>query len=92
MKDRGRFLFMSNLALSQGSVNHIEWSPFSPDVFLSCSRDETVQMWKQGRPVMTFKSIHQGPVFFVKWSPNCSTLFGVVKEDQVELWDLILSM
>lgn len=92
MKDRGRFLFMSNLALSQGSVNHIEWSPFSPNVFLSCSRDETVQMWKQGRPVMTFKSIHQGPVIFVKWSPNCSTLFGVVKEDHVEIWDLNLSM
>lgn len=83
---------MSNLALSQGSVNHIEWSPFNPDVFLSCSSDETVQMWKQGRPVMTFKSIHQGPVFFAKWSPNCSTMFGVVKEDQVEIWDLNLSM
>uniref|UniRef100_A0A3Q3CTH7 Dynein axonemal intermediate chain 4 n=1 Tax=Haplochromis burtoni TaxID=8153 RepID=A0A3Q3CTH7_HAPBU len=84
--------FLATYKKHIGSVNHIEWSPFSPDVFLSCSRDETVQMWKQGRPVMTFKSIHQGPVFFVKWSPNCSTLFGVVKEDQVELWDLILSI
>ncbi|XP_063336420.1 dynein axonemal intermediate chain 4-like [Pelmatolapia mariae] len=84
--------FLATYKKHIGSVNHIEWSPFSPDVFLSCSSDETVQMWKQGRPVMTFKSIHQGPVFFVKWSLNCSTLFGVVKEDQVEIWDLNLSI
>ncbi|XP_006782563.1 WD repeat-containing protein 78-like isoform X3 [Neolamprologus brichardi] len=84
--------FLATYKKHIGSVNHIEWSPFRPHVFLSCSRDETVQMWKQGRPVMTFKSIHQGPVIFVKWSPNCSTLFGVVKEDQVEIWDLNLSI
>lgn len=84
--------FLATYKKHIGSVNHIEWSPFSPNVFLSCSRDETVQMWKQGRPVMTFKSIHQGPVIFVKWSPNCSTLFGVVKEDHVEIWDLNLSI
>ncbi|CAI5665335.1 unnamed protein product [Oreochromis niloticus] len=84
--------FLATYKKHIGSVNHIEWSPFNPDVFLSCSSDETVQMWKQGRPVMTFKSIHQGPVFFAKWSPNCSTMFGVVKEDQVEIWDLNLSI
>ncbi|KAM7415026.1 hypothetical protein PAMA_019718 [Pampus argenteus] len=70
-------------------VNHTEWSPFSPGVFLSCSSDWTIQLWKQGHftPVLSFTS-SQRAVNTVRWSPNWSTVFAAINEQQVEIWDL----
>ncbi|XP_039989507.1 dynein intermediate chain 4, axonemal-like [Xiphias gladius] len=70
-------------------VNHVEWSPFSPDVFLSCSSDWTIQLWRQGHssPALSFTSTHRA-VYTVRWSPNCSTVFAAVNGQQVEIWDL----
>ncbi|XP_070827971.1 dynein axonemal intermediate chain 4-like [Chaetodon trifascialis] len=70
-------------------VSHIEWSPFSSDVFLSCSSDWTIQLWKQDRstPVLSFTST-QSAVDAVSWSPNWSTIFAAIKGQQVEIWDL----
>ncbi|XP_070763038.1 dynein axonemal intermediate chain 4-like [Enoplosus armatus] len=70
-------------------VNHIEWSPFCSDVFLSCSSDWTIQLWKQDRftPVLSFTST-QRAVYAVRWSPNWSTIFAAINGRQVEVWDL----
>ncbi|XP_049930749.1 dynein axonemal intermediate chain 4 isoform X2 [Epinephelus moara] len=70
-------------------VNCITWSPLSPDVFLSCSSDWTIQLWKQGRqnPVLGFTST-QTAVWDIKWSPKWATVFGVVNDRQLEIWDL----
>ncbi|XP_031172349.1 WD repeat-containing protein 78-like isoform X4 [Sander lucioperca] len=74
-------------------VNSIEWSPFSPDVFLSCSSDWTIQLWKQEclTPVLSFTSA-QRAVYAVRWSPNWSTIFAAINGLQVEIWDLNLSI
>ncbi|XP_070686525.1 dynein axonemal intermediate chain 4-like [Pempheris klunzingeri] len=74
-------------------VNHVEWSPFCSDAYLSCSSDWTIQLWKQDRstPVLSFTSI-QSAVYAVRWSPNCSTIFAAVNEQQVEIWDLNSSL
>ncbi|XP_008298114.1 dynein axonemal intermediate chain 4 [Stegastes partitus] len=71
------------------SVNCITWNPLSPDVFLSCSADWTIQLWKQDqlKPVLGFTSTQQA-VHDVKWSPKWATVFGVVNEGQLEIWDL----
>lgn len=73
----------------QCPVNCITWSPLSPDVFLSCSSDWTIQLWKQGRqnPVLGFTST-QTAVWDIKWSPKWATVFGVVNDRQLEIWDL----
>ncbi|XP_061573883.1 dynein axonemal intermediate chain 4 [Cololabis saira] len=70
-------------------VNAIEWSPFSPDVFLSCSSDWTIRLWKQGtfRPLMTFRSV-MSDVVAARWSPDCSTVFAAINREQLEVWDL----
>ncbi|XP_044050038.1 dynein axonemal intermediate chain 4-like isoform X2 [Siniperca chuatsi] len=70
-------------------VNHVEWSPFCSDVFLSCSSDWTIQLWKQDRltPVLSFTST-QRAVYAVRWSPNWSTIFAAINGRQVEIWDL----
>ncbi|XP_044213816.1 dynein axonemal intermediate chain 4-like isoform X1 [Thunnus albacares] len=70
-------------------VNHVEWSPFSPDVFLSCSSDWTIQLWKQDHltPVLGFGSTERA-VYTVRWSPNWPTVFAAINGKQVEIWDM----
>nr|XP_046264360.1 dynein axonemal intermediate chain 4 isoform X2 [Scatophagus argus] len=70
-------------------VNCITWSPLCPDVFLSCSSDWTIQLWKQDclRPVLGFSST-QTAVCDIKWSPKWATVFAAVNEGQLEIWDL----
>ncbi|XP_038562176.1 dynein intermediate chain 4, axonemal-like [Micropterus salmoides] len=70
-------------------VNHVEWSPFCSDVFLSCSSDWTIQLWKQDRftPVLSFTST-QRTVYTARWSPNWSTIFAAINGRQVDIWDL----
>ncbi|XP_030280897.1 WD repeat-containing protein 78-like isoform X2 [Sparus aurata] len=69
-------------------VNHIEWSPFSSDVFLSCSSDQ-IQLWKQDyfTPVFSFTST-QEVVKTIRWSPNWPTIFAAIIGRQLEIWDL----
>ncbi|XP_068596201.1 dynein axonemal intermediate chain 4-like [Brachionichthys hirsutus] len=71
------------------TVNHIEWSPFCSDVFLSCSSDQTVRLWKQdlSTPVMSFTST-QTAVRAIRWFPKCSTIFAAINDRQLEIWDL----
>lgn len=87
------YLLIALLCHSQCAVNVVTWSPFGLDVFLSCSSDCTVQLWKQNhlRPLLTFICIH-GAVEDIKWSPRHATLFGVVSNRQLEIWDLSLNM
>ncbi|XP_056244301.1 dynein axonemal intermediate chain 4-like isoform X2 [Seriola aureovittata] len=72
-----------------GQVNHVEWSPFSPDAFLSCSSDWTIQLWRQSQrtPVLSFTST-QKAVYTASWSPNHSTVFAAINGRQMEIWDL----
>lgn len=41
-----------------GPVYGLQWSPFNPSLFVSCSGDWTIRMWQEGRqaPLMTFQS------------------------------------
>ncbi|XP_044076026.1 dynein axonemal intermediate chain 4-like [Siniperca chuatsi] len=70
-------------------VNCITWCPLSPDVFLSCSSDWTIQLWKRDHlnPVLGFTS-NQRAVYDIKWFPKRATVFGAVNEGQLEIWDL----
>uniref|UniRef100_A0A3B4B688 Dynein axonemal intermediate chain 4 n=1 Tax=Periophthalmus magnuspinnatus TaxID=409849 RepID=A0A3B4B688_9GOBI len=74
-------------------VNSIEWSPFSPDLFLSCSSDWTVQLWRRDnpKPILGFSS-SQTAVYGVRWSPKWPTVFAALKAEQLEIWDLKISI
>ncbi|KAM9814587.1 dynein axonemal intermediate chain 4 isoform 2-T2 [Syngnathus typhle] len=74
-------------------VNQVQWSPFSPDVFLSGSADWTIQLWKEDHltPAMSFTTI-QSPVLSVRWSPLWPPVFASIKSEQLEIWDLNASM
>lgn len=86
------FLYYSLCTFPQGPVYKVAWSPFCPDVFLSCSSDWTIQLWRQDlqTPVLCFNS-KQKAVFDIMWSPHCATVFGAVSKGKVEIWDLRVS-
>uniref|UniRef100_A0A1A8V487 Dynein axonemal intermediate chain 4 n=1 Tax=Nothobranchius furzeri TaxID=105023 RepID=A0A1A8V487_NOTFU len=70
-------------------VNSISWCPLNPDLFLSCSADWTIQLWKHDclKPVLGFTTTCGG-VHDIKWSPKAATVFGAVKKGQLEIWNL----
>lgn len=76
-------------------VNSIKYSPFLPDIFLSCSVDWDMKLWKVNRsePLLTFKALDlTDSVNDVAWSPHDSTVFASVCSDgRIELWDLSVS-
>ncbi|XP_051753182.1 dynein axonemal intermediate chain 4 isoform X2 [Ctenopharyngodon idella] len=84
--------FLETYNAHKGPVYKVAWSPFCPDVFLSCSSDWTIQLWRQDlqTPVLCFNS-KQKAVFDIMWSPHCATVFGAVSKGKVEIWDLRVS-
>jgi len=76
-----------------GPVYKIRASPFSSDVFLSCSADWTAKLWDSKvteAPVHSFHSMDlKDVVHDISWSPNKATVFGSVTGDgRIEIWDL----
>jgi dynein axonemal intermediate chain 4 len=71
-------------------VYRVQCSPFTDNVFISCSADWTAALWtqKNTRPVLQFQS-GKDYVQDIRWSPLNSCVFGTVTRDgRVEIWDL----
>ncbi|KAJ8279085.1 hypothetical protein COCON_G00061510 [Conger conger] len=81
--------YMDTYRQHEGPLYRITWSPFCPDIFLSCAADCAVQLWRQDlmRPILRFMS-GQRAVFDVVWSPKWATVFGTINDDRVEIWNL----
>lgn len=76
----------------KGPVYKIAWNPFSSEIFLSCSADWTIILWRQDsiRPVLTFSST-TNVIYDIMWSPNSAYIFAAANETRVEIWDLSVS-
>ncbi|KAM9003561.1 WD repeat-containing protein 78 isoform X3 [Sarcophilus harrisii] len=70
-------------------VYRIAWNPFCHDVFLSCSADWGVILWKQDtfKPYLSFYSTTH-VIYDVAWSPKSAYIFAAANEHRVEIWDL----
>ncbi|KAH9523378.1 WD repeat-containing protein 78 [Bulinus truncatus] len=75
-----------------GPVYSIQWSPFSADIFLTCSADWTIKLWHQDKTkhILSFHSSTKA-VNDICWSPWSATVFASVNEAAVEVWDLAQS-
>uniref|UniRef100_A0A670IU46 Dynein axonemal intermediate chain 4 n=1 Tax=Podarcis muralis TaxID=64176 RepID=A0A670IU46_PODMU len=76
----------------KGPVYKIAWNPFSTEVFLSCSADWSIILWREDsvRPVLTFSST-ANVIYDIVWSPNSAYVFAAANETRVEIWDLSVS-
>uniref|UniRef100_A0AAV2JNR8 Dynein axonemal intermediate chain 4 n=1 Tax=Knipowitschia caucasica TaxID=637954 RepID=A0AAV2JNR8_KNICA len=72
-----------------GPVLGVSWSPLSPGLFLSCSSDWSLKLWREERsgPVLVLSSPYRA-VLDSCWSPQSATVIGAVSEAQLEIWDL----
>ncbi|KAJ1170646.1 hypothetical protein NDU88_002519 [Pleurodeles waltl] len=84
--------FLDTYRGHKGPVYRIAWSPFCPDVFLSCSADWSISLWRQDvlQPILSFSSTTTA-VYDIMWSPYSAVVFGAVNENRVEIWDLNIS-
>ncbi|XP_075037964.1 dynein axonemal intermediate chain 4 isoform X2 [Mixophyes fleayi] len=84
--------FLDTYRAHKGPVYKLAWSPFSPDVFLSCSADWCIHLWRQDilKPILTF-SATTNAVHDIMWSPTLPLVFGAVNENRIEIWDLSVS-
>ncbi|TNN18429.1 WD repeat-containing protein isoform 1 [Schistosoma japonicum] len=71
------------------SVYQIEWSPFVPEVFLSCSADMTIKLWHSDhqQPLITIRR-NLTPIPSISWSPHNSCIFAAINEGVLEIWNL----
>jgi len=83
-----------------GPITSIRISPFCRNVFLTCSTDSTVKMYKVADKLESIVGICTirplgliGAINDISWSPKQSTLFALVAQDgRVELWDVSVSI
>ncbi|TGZ68952.1 hypothetical protein CRM22_003998 [Opisthorchis felineus] len=70
-------------------VYQIEWSPFVPDVFLSCSADWTIKLWHLDHTSALISiQTHISMVSSISWSPYHSVIFASANESALEIWNL----
>lgn len=70
-------------------VYRVSWSPFHPDIFITCSADWTVRLWlrTETRPLLTFDL--GDAVGDVAWSPYGAAVFAAVTSNgKVCVFDL----
>ncbi|NXP59518.1 WDR78 protein, partial [Chloropsis cyanopogon] len=77
----------------KGPVYKVAWNPSSTDMFLSCSADWSILLWRRGShtPLLTFTSV-TAFVHDIKWAPKSAFIFAAVNEKRVEIWDLSVSI
>uniref|UniRef100_A0A6I8N8R2 Dynein axonemal intermediate chain 4 n=1 Tax=Ornithorhynchus anatinus TaxID=9258 RepID=A0A6I8N8R2_ORNAN len=85
--------FLDTYRGHKGPVYKIAWNPFCHDIFLSCSADWGISLWRQDtlKPFLTFYSTTQ-VVNDIAWSPKSPYVFAAVNESRVEIWDLHTSI
>lgn len=72
-----------------GSVFCMEFSPWSPKLFLTCGTDWCIRIWLEGitTPLITLSN-GIGSVNCAYWNPANSTIIVGVKKNKVEVWDI----
>lgn len=72
-----------------GRVHCLEFSPWSPKIFLTCGSDWCIRIWIEGLfiPICELSS-GIGSVQYAYWSPSHPTIFVCLNKYHVEIWDL----
>ncbi|XP_058832485.1 dynein axonemal intermediate chain 4 [Topomyia yanbarensis] len=77
------------MQMHSGGVFCIEYSPWSPKIFLTCGGDWCIRIWIEEitEPIITLTTGF-GPIHAAYWSPVNSTIIVSVTKNSVQLWDL----
>ncbi|XP_037821979.1 dynein intermediate chain 4, axonemal [Lucilia sericata] len=77
------------LQLHEAGVNYMEFSPWSPKLYLTCGNDWCIRIWLLGiqKPLITLK-YHMGPVHAASWSTTHSSIIVALHRNSLDVWDL----
>ncbi|XP_017057803.1 dynein axonemal intermediate chain 4 [Drosophila ficusphila] len=80
--------YLEVLRCHDGGVTVMEFSPWSPKLFLTCGNDWFVRVWIDGitRPLLELQD-EMTPVHWAKWSPTHSTIIVSVNRETANVWD-----
>ncbi|GBO00081.1 Dynein intermediate chain 1, axonemal [Araneus ventricosus] len=71
------------------AIISVHWNPLHPRVFLSCSKDYTLQVWDHKEKHSIFDFFFEAEVRDVAWAPFSSTLFAAISGNAiVSVFDL----
>ncbi|CAH8610304.1 unnamed protein product [Schistosoma intercalatum] len=81
--------YLDTYIAHSASVYQIEWSPFVPEIFLSCSADMTIRLWHLDyqKPLITIQR-NMTTIPSVSWSPHNSLIFASIADGVLEIWNL----
>ncbi|XP_018791566.1 PREDICTED: dynein intermediate chain 1, axonemal-like [Bactrocera latifrons] len=72
-----------------GSVNCMEFSPWSPKIYLTCGNDWFVRIWMLGVTEPLLELTHKMfPVHYAAWSPTQSTTIFSLTRKTLDIWDI----
>ncbi|XP_014664871.1 PREDICTED: dynein intermediate chain 2, ciliary-like [Priapulus caudatus] len=81
--------YLGAFTAHQMSVYRVQWNPFHPDVFISCSADWSVKIWERAHTEPLFTFDLKSAVGDVAWAPYSATVFAAVTADgRVHVYDL----
>ncbi|XP_017010524.2 dynein axonemal intermediate chain 4 [Drosophila takahashii] len=80
--------YLEVLRCHDGGVTVMEFSPWSPKLFLTCGNDWFVRIWIDGitRPLLELQD-EMTPVHWAKWTPTHSTIIVSVNRETANIWD-----
>ncbi|XP_061397842.1 dynein axonemal intermediate chain 4-like [Musca vetustissima] len=81
--------YLEVLKTHKGAVNCMDFSPWSPKLFLTCGNDWFIRIWMEGifKPLITLQNMY-GPYQWAGWSRTHSTILIALNRKQCEIWDL----
>ncbi len=86
--------YLESYVAHTGPVHKVAYSPFQSGLFLSCSADWTVKLWRDENPEKPLLSFDTNTSYVsdVCWSSTNSTCFAAVSGgNTLEVWDLSIS-
>jgi WD40 repeat protein len=72
----------------EGPVYAIRWSPFVPGVFVTCSADWTLRIWREDQEeAVRVVTTGSHTIADCAWSPRASTMLVTVDDTGLSVWD-----
>eukprot|EP00038_Savillea_parva_P002658 m.116234 g.116234 ORF g.116234 m.116234 type:complete len:848 (+) comp10912_c0_seq2:144-2687(+) len=72
----------------EGPVNAVQWSPFAPGVFVTCSADWTMRVWEEGsEDALKVVTTGSHTISDCVWSPTLSTVLATTDDAGLAVWD-----
>ncbi|XP_053954610.1 dynein axonemal intermediate chain 4 [Anastrepha ludens] len=80
---------LSVLQVQEAGANAMDYSPWSPKLYLTCGNDWSVRIWLDDifQPIITLKHQVQ-PIHCAFWSRTHSTVIVSLSRNSVDVWDI----